>query len=300
MRRGQRGGKVVVLLCAAYVAQVAMPDCTAMSVAYRPGGMPQDGRVRIALTRQAGENGKLRAALKDVLQGFPNWPPDAAEVVEAPCIEHADGPDLSRLRPRLEAGGLGVVLLTSPEAARVFLGEVGICAGDLQLPPLATVGKGTAGVLREAGLSVAFAPSVANAEALASELPSSFGPCVLYPSSALASSTLQDGLTARGFTVERLDTYTTRPVERPGAEVLKLMAETHVATFGSPSAVRAWAAHSSSRPVAACIGDTTAEEAKAVGFRRIHAPAKPGVSEWAQVTAVAAHEMFLLSTASDY
>ncbi|CAK0794263.1 unnamed protein product [Prorocentrum cordatum] len=90
-----------------------------------------------------------------------------------------------------------------------------------------------------AGIEVAFQPSTANAECLAAELPDSMGPKVLYAASAIAADTLQEGLGARGLQVERLDTYTTRPVASPSAELLAQMASTDVVTFGSPSAVRA-------------------------------------------------------------
>lgn len=65
------------------------------------------------------------------------------------------------------------------------------------------------------------------------------------------------------------------------------MEGTQVATFGSPSAVRAWAAHSPNRPIAACIGGTSQRAAENQGFTQIVAPSKPGVEGWAKVTAEA-------------
>ena len=61
----------------------------------------------VALTREAGQNAKLRALLR-------------CENVEVPCIEFFRlDVDTERLKARLTGGDLA--LLTSPEAARVFV-----------------------------------------------------------------------------------------------------------------------------------------------------------------------------------
>jgi len=259
------------------------------------------GPILVALTRQAGENGKLRRAVQEALplQGVPS---EAVECVEVPCIEHARGSDYAALEARLAsllpsagsgalAGGpeLGAVVLTSPEGARVFLDAWASAGGGERLPiPVACVGKGTAAVVEGAGVAVEFNPSKADAEALAAELPfERFGPRVLYPASEIAPGTLQEGLTARGFGVERLNTYTTRAVEEPSDDMLALMANTDIVTFGSPSAVKAWAKHSSRRPPCACIGGTSRTAAEAAGFSEIFSPESPGVPGWAEVTVAA-------------
>ncbi|CAJ1354162.1 unnamed protein product, partial [Effrenium voratum] len=118
---------------------------------------------------------------------------------------------------------------------------------------------------------VIFEPSVANAESLASELPD-FGHKLLYAASAIAPGTLEKGLVERGFVVQRLNTYTTQPVLQQTPEALALMESAQVATFGSPSAVRAWSKVTSARPSAACIGGTSRDAAEGENFQRIYSP----------------------------
>ena len=116
---------------------------------------------------------------------------------------------------------------------------------------MATVGKGTAKILAAeyaSGTLTAptFTPSKANAETLVDELPlnaSGAAACrVLYPASAKAAKTLQEGLAARGATVTRLDTYSTEKVTSVDETTLNLALTADVVTFGSPSAVKAWLA----------------------------------------------------------
>eukprot|EP00419_Tripos_fusus_P037941 CAMPEP_0172762930 /NCGR_PEP_ID=MMETSP1074-20121228/174420_1 /TAXON_ID=2916 /ORGANISM="Ceratium fusus, Strain PA161109" /LENGTH=280 /DNA_ID=CAMNT_0013597409 /DNA_START=129 /DNA_END=971 /DNA_ORIENTATION=- len=269
------------------------------------------GRLQIALTRQEGENGKLRHALEKAFE-HGGIPTTSINVVDIPCIEHACGKDFASLEASLAAlapGGDGkhsgeshsgpswdLVTLTSPEAARVFLRAWGRSS---PLPiPLVCVGKGTSSVVQSAGMSVAFEPSLANAETLAAELPLNMGPRVLYPASDKAKDTLEHGLAARGFTVERLNTYTTRAVQQPTPEMLTLMRRTDVATFGSPSAVKAWMSHAAKHPVAACIGGTSRDAALAANFPHIYSPSKPGIAGWADATLAAVRALNSFSSST--
>ncbi|CAE6930529.1 UROS [Symbiodinium sp. CCMP2456] len=99
------------------------------------------------------------------------------------------------------------------------------------------------------------------------------------------------GLEARGFVVDRLNTYTTQPVLKHSAEDLALMEQSSVATFGSPSAVRAWAQATETRPIAACIGGTSRDAAEEAGFDQILCPEKPGIPGWAEVTVQAIRQV---------
>eukprot|EP00929_Paragymnodinium_shiwhaense_P013078 TRINITY_DN120936_c0_g1_i1.p1 TRINITY_DN120936_c0_g1~~TRINITY_DN120936_c0_g1_i1.p1 ORF type:complete len:309 (+),score=38.92 TRINITY_DN120936_c0_g1_i1:64-927(+) len=246
-------------------------------------GVPSFAQLRVALTREAGQNEKLRDLLEKRLGDR------QPQLVELPCIEHGRGPDFSQLEIVLKSLAMGEqlvdsIVLTSPEAARVFLRAWDGYAKDAshEFPvPLVTVGKGTTAVVLKAGLGVSFEPSKANAETLAAELPTEFGPRVLYPASAQAQQTLQEGLQSRGFTVQRLNTYTTQAVQSFDAAERKQMEETDVVTFGSPSAVKAWSEHSTKKPAAACIGGTSKKAAEAAGFGRVFAPQKPGLEGWA-------------------
>lgn len=259
------------------------------------------GRLRIALTRQSGENGKLRRMLADALR-HGGVAESIVDVADAPLIEHGHGPDYAQLEMHLRVWAAGimsgsnvpldVVVLTSPEAARVFFHAWDAVSQDSPLLlPVACVGKGTSSVVNGAGVRVAFEPTIANAEALAAELPVSLGSRVLYPASSIAPTTLQEGLAKRGFEVERLNTYTTRAVQSPHADLLSLMAGTDIATFGSPSAVQAWELHSKKRPIAACIGESSRKAALMAGFSDIFSPSQPSVEGWAESTLAAIHSL---------
>jgi len=231
----------------------------------------------VLVTREAGKNGPLVTRLEAL----------GLAVSEVPLIEHGAGADRPLLASAL-AQPWDWVVLTSPEAASVFL-ESWAEAGT---PPVrvATVGGGTTLALQGA-CAVAFTPSVANAETLAKELPASVnagGGRGLYPASTKAQAELQEGLTARGFAVTRLNTYDTVPATSLPPGATQLAARAAVVTFASPSAVKAWAAllqphlPPAGQPRVACIGQTSALAAVRLGLRRVHYPDAPGLDGWAQ------------------
>lgn len=116
------------------------------------------------------------------------------------------------------------------------------------------------------------------------------GSMVLYPASARAATTLQDGLASRGAEVCRLNTYTTLAVT-PAAlssAARDAAARARVVAVASPSAVKAWLAvqgdmaQADEEPRLACIGETSASAAKRLGVdpARIYWPDAPGVEGW--------------------
>eukprot|EP00434_Breviolum_minutum_P005583 symbB.v1.2.004923.t1/scaffold281.1/size241006/4 len=107
----------------------------------------------------------------------------------------------------------------------------------------------------------------------------------------VASRRAWAGLEKRGFQVKRFNTYTTQGVLAQPPEALAQMQQANIATFGSPSAVRAWAQVTKHRPLAACIGGTSREAAEVEGFQRIYAPEKPGIAGWAEVTVDALRDL---------
>lgn len=133
-------------------------------------------------------------------------------------------------------------------------------------------------------LEPAFVPSKANAETLAAELPSPTPhSTVLYPASQRAQHTLQDGLAARGFTVTRLDTYSTEAVAAVAPAALQEALTCAVVAVAAPSALKAWTriageAAAKARPVA-CIGGTSARAALRLGWpeRSVFWPESPGL-----------------------
>lgn len=224
------------------------------------------------LTREDGKNGKLRKLL------------DASGVSseELPCIAFQRLPGFEELRDAIaDLDSSSWIVITSPEAATVFIEarQQAAAADDSSLPKLATVGAGTAKVLEAAGLPIAFVPSKATGKVLAAELPAE-GSSVLYPASALAADTVADGLAARSIPTRRIDTYTTVPADWAPEDLARAQSAS-VVTFASPSAVRIWAERVGTDAAAVCIGETSAAEARKVGFGRVVAPDSPGVESWA-------------------
>ncbi|CAI5469725.1 unnamed protein product [Closterium sp. Yama58-4] len=234
----------------------------------------------VVATREKGKNGKLMKALS--ARGVP--------VMELPLIQHSDGPDTHRLPAVLQEEEFEWIVVTSPEAASVFL--TGWRAAGSPALRLAVVGGGTADVFNQLAeqekqlLPVQFVPSKATAKYLSAEIPEMQGGNrrVLYPASAKASTDLQDGLASRGFQVTRLNTYSTESVTSVDEDTIQRAARAPVVAVASPTAVRAWMEVVASRTqwdgAAACIGGTSAEAARKAGIRRVFAPDSPGIESW--------------------
>ncbi|KAL3159027.1 hypothetical protein ABBQ32_011027 [Trebouxia sp. C0010 RCD-2024] len=253
--------------------------CRGLCVSIRTGtvrccGAKLTQQAQVVVTREAGRNGKLKQALQDC---------DIA-VLELPLVETKSGPDRDQLAAHLKDGPFDWVVITSPQAANVFL--QGWIEADKPQVRIAVVGPGTGDILthqKEPRLQIDFTPLTANAVSLSAELPCIEGGTqnVLYPSSAKAGSDLQTGLKNRGFEVVRLNTYDTQPVTHVEESVLREACHAAVVAFASPSAVKAWRRITAGRDVAdiavACIGSTTAIAAEKQGFQRLYFPDQPGI-----------------------
>jgi uroporphyrinogen-III synthase len=244
--------------------------------------------VVIALTREQGNNERLRQQLIQHLEAANKL--GSVEIVELPCIAHADGPDYDKLQSTLTSQCWDYVTVTSPEAARVLASAWSADAFvNHPIPAVAAVGKATEDTLKEAGIPVAFCPTKATAKVLVQELPlknkqADTSPAVLYPASARAETTLQDGLTERGFAVTRLNTYDTVTATWTDEQKVKA-AKTQIVCVASPSSIKGWLANTQSEPsfLAACIGETSAQACRKLGFAedQIFYPEKPGIPGWA-------------------
>jgi uroporphyrinogen-III synthase len=262
--------------------------------------------IRIAVTREDGKNEKLIGALFKAIASSTTVLSDEVEVLELPCIAHADGADYGRLRETLSDQEWSYVAITSPEAARVLASAwpFGTNTGTTSAPTpkIAAVGKATEQALQDAGIAVSFCPSKATAETLVQELPKQLDGSstlnVLYPASTKAADTLQEGLQARGFVVTRLNTYDTVTAEwndgyRASARACR------IACFASPSAVKGWV-HNTQKDIdlsttdngnggsiitlAACIGETSAKACRKLGWtdETIFSAEQPGMDGWVQ------------------
>lgn len=262
---------------------LAAATCSAEASQQQP---PDIEGSSVVVTRERGKNGKLVTALSA----------RGVRCVELPLIQHRPGPDLPRLEVALLGGVEGVggpfdwVVLTSPEAATVFLTAYRDLTPARALR-VAVVGEGTGEVLRAdpSAPAVAFTPSTATAKVLAAELPADEGAAgrVLYPASSKAGTDLEQGLAARGFLVTRLNTYSTQSATGLDPAQVDLALAAPVATFASPTAVRAWVELVACRPgkwsgAAACIGSTSAVAARKAGLSKVYFPDKPGLEGWVE------------------
>ncbi|KAI3513140.1 hypothetical protein L1887_20466 [Cichorium endivia] len=236
---------------------------------------------RVVVTRERGKNGKLMKAL--AAHGI--------NCLELPLIQHKHLPDVDRLSALLSATTFDWIIITSPEAALVFL-DAWKVAGSPSVK-IAVVGDGTASIFDEVTSSkqfidVAFVPSKATGKVLASELPKHGNETctVLYPASVKASHDLEKELSKRGFHVTRLNTYTTESVQHVDQMIFEQALCAPVVAVASPSAIRAWVNlisvserwHGS----VACIGETTASAAKRMGLRNVYYPSNPGLHGWVE------------------
>lgn len=226
-------------------------------------------RALVALTRENGANDKLM----NLLSG--------ENCVELPCIAFASGEDMDKLPKALDEYDL--VVLTSPQAAKVFMTACEEAGRAPETIKIATVGKGTSKPLQQKGFQTLFEPSDSTAVTLAAELPDKWGKRILYPSSALADTKLENGLSSRGFEVTRLNTYDT--IENPWSEdQLETARQVDIVTFASPSTIKIWASRVGTRATAVVIGPTSEKAATKAGFTDVRAPVgSKGIEAWADL-----------------
>jgi uroporphyrinogen-III synthase len=159
------------------------------------------------------------------------------------------------------------VVFSSASAVRHTLSRLSeasiLCQGGRQI---GAVGVESARCLGQAGVRVDVVPSVARGKGLASALGHVIaGTRILFPQAIGGNPELEQALRAQGCLVDVVPASQTLPVETPGD-----LPAFDVATFASPSALRAFLSH---HPVASLqakplvvIGPTTASEARNAGL----------------------------------
>ncbi|KAI7736447.1 hypothetical protein M8C21_011842 [Ambrosia artemisiifolia] len=247
---------------------------------------------QVVVTRERGKNNKLiKALVFDEMPERKNVAAHGINCLELPLIQHTQLPDLERLSAQLTATTFDWIIITSPEAALVFL-DAWRAAGAPSVK-VAVVGAGTASIFDEAAVSskkfidIAFVPSKATGKVLASELPKHGDECtVLYPASSKASHDIEEGLSKRGFQVLRLNIYTTETVQHVDHMIFEQALSASVIAVASPSAIRAWVNLVSGSDrwcgSVACIGETTASAAIRMGLRNVYYPSSPGLQGWVE------------------
>ena len=210
---------------------------------------PLEGK-RVLVTRAAEEASELEALLRE----------RAAIPVRFPCIAFEDGPNLAEIVQSIQRGP-DLIVVSSPHAARRLLDLMGRTS-----IPFAAVGQATAALLPG---EVMVPRGGSGAAALLAQLaPLVRGKRVLLPRAEQGTSALESGLRAAGALVEALVLYRT---VTPRSADLTALDGADALSFASGSAVRgfvALAGAAAARNCAvACIGASTAEEARAAGIR---------------------------------
>ncbi len=195
------------------------------------------------------------------------------------------------------------VVFTSAHAVEIVLAEREIASPLPGLPPrgrgrprsdksrkprLAAIGAKTAQALRARGLAPDLVAETYTAEALVAALGEVRGQRILFPAADIARPTLRRGLEAAGGQVEQVTVYHTRPAAPDPTGLAALRRGVAWLTFTSPSTARNFVALVEGAglqplslpgdPRVACIGPTTAEAVRELGFR-VAAVARPHTAE---------------------
>jgi uroporphyrinogen-III synthase len=227
-----------------------------------------DGK-RILVTRAAEDAEEFEQLLRQ----------RGATPVRFPCIAFEDGPDLGRIREAV-AEDPDFIVVSSPHAARRLLGSMGRTSARF-----AAVGDATARLLPGEPIVPA---EGAGADALLKVLkPLVRGKRVLVPRAEQGTPALVEGLQAAGALVEVRVLYKTIT---PRSADLSALRGIDAIAFASGSAVRgfvklAGVAEANRQPVA-CIGASTAAEARKAGIR-VDACAEGGLAELCDALALA-------------
>jgi len=224
---------------------------------------PLDGK-RILLCRPRAQAGDFEARVRalggepEVASAIAIVPPETWTVVDA------------ALR-RIET--YEAIAFTSANAVESLTDRadaIGVSRDAIRSRRLAAVGRATAAAVDTALRAPDFVPTTHSAEALALELADVEDSRVFFPCGDLAVDALPSGLRRRGAFVDEVVVYRTVQGEDIATIVAQLRAGTVDAVlFASASAVRFVSDALGAWPtgiLAACIGPTTADAARAAGF----------------------------------
>jgi uroporphyrinogen III methyltransferase/synthase len=206
----------------------------------------------IVVTRAREQASELRRRLESL----------GADVIEIPtiAIEPIEGLDLLG---RLE--GADWVVCGSPNAVAALVGELRD-GRDLRATKVAAIGPGTAAALHDFGVRPDLVPERNVAEGLVEVFPPGPGR-VLLPQAADARPALATGLVAKGWTVDTVIAYETRPATIAAADIERARAADAI-TFTSSSTVTNYvvgAGRDAVPRIVVAIGPVTADTAGDLG-----------------------------------
>ncbi len=206
-----------------------------------------------------------------------------ARVIQAPSIalRQARSAALSAALKELATGAFDWLLLTSPSTVAVLADRLG-SPKDVRAK-VAAIGDGTAEAFRRwARRDPDLRPRTFTTAGLARAFPRGRGR-VLCPRADIAPEGLEDALTAKGWTPERVDAYRTvfpKILPKQARDALQAGAVDAI-TFTSASTVRGFVGAMGDvkgSPKVVCIGPVTAREARERGLT-VHAVADPHTTE---------------------
>ncbi len=250
------GGAGVLAPSAIVVGEVAALDLTWFEA------RPLFGR-SVVVTRAREQASELRARLEAL----------GAEVIELPAIEIEP---IAFTLPDLSA--YDWIVFTSANGVRAFfehgLDAAGLDARALGTVRIAAIGPGTARELASRGLRADLVPERFVAESLLAAFPPPTvdGARVLVARAERARDVLPDGLTGRGFAVDVLPVYRTRPAAPDVRAVDRVRSgRVDAITFTSSSTVDNFCAVAAPvadpQPLVVSIGPVTTATAVARGLR---------------------------------
>jgi uroporphyrinogen III methyltransferase/synthase len=235
---------------------------------------PLDNR-RVVITRPREQSSKLAGLLERL----------GADVIHVPVIEIADPPSWDELDWAIKKLGEGYyawVVFSSTNAVDKFFERIVAADRDARVfgrTRIASVGEVTAERLSKVGIRADLVPQQHTGDALADALGRGSGR-VLVPRVAGAPSSLIDRIGSNGWTVEPVVAYVNLPSTDESPETSDVRAgKFDVITFASGSSVRGFVgmvgapedlrvtSGDDGTKIVACIGPSTADAARELGFR---------------------------------
>ena len=236
---------------------------------------------RTVLITRAGTRGQ---GLADLLERA------GATVLDVPLTAQRDPSDggaaLRSAAAAVTAGDYRWVILTSLNAVHRFMAELRD-ARALGSTLVAAVGPATADALRMEGVEPDLVPPEHWTPSLIDAFPDpdpdtasgtepGTGNRVLYPVADRAPNLMVDGLTEKGWVVDRIEAYRTVALAPSDPALLEQMARADAVMFTSSSAIAAYTdlndQHGQALPVpgvVVCIGPTTTASAEAAGLANV-------------------------------